>query len=199
MGAIVIDNKRDSMPKVKDRFSVIERYVKGKDVLDLGCINHDAGEEARLDWLHGFIEKRAKSVTGVDYLQKEVAKLRKKGHNILCANVETMRLGKRYDVVVAGELIEHLDNVGLFLDRVAAHLKRGGVFIVTTPNAFSLRHILRSVLFGTVPTNTEHTCLFCPKTLKNIVERHGFRVAERYFYFDDTTTGKSKVERLLCL
>lgn len=198
MNRIVIDSSRDRMGRVRDRFGVIGPLVTGRRVLDLGCVNHDVREEvARPDWLHRFIADRARSVTGVDSLVEAVIALKLKGYDVVSADVETMNLERRFEVVVAGELIEHLSNVGQFLDRVQAHLTRNGVFIVTTPNAFSLRHMARSILFGVVPTNAEHTALYCPKTLRNILNRHGFRVLQQMYYYDDPDTWRSKVERVL--
>jgi 2-polyprenyl-3-methyl-5-hydroxy-6-metoxy-1,4-benzoquinol methylase len=41
--------------------------------------------------------------------------------------------GKDWDIVVSSEVIEHLYNPRLFVRRVAALLRPGGLFIVTTP------------------------------------------------------------------
>lgn len=41
-----------------------------------------------------------------------------------------------YDAVVSCEGIEHLTNPGLLLGSAKAHLRPGGLFIVTTPNAW---------------------------------------------------------------
>jgi 2-polyprenyl-3-methyl-5-hydroxy-6-metoxy-1,4-benzoquinol methylase len=106
-----------------------------------------------------------------------------------------MKLGKEYDVIMAGELIEHLSNPGLFLERIKVHLKKTGVFIVTTPNAFSIRNVLRSLLLGWVPTNREHVSWYCIKTLSFLLKRHGFTIKERAYYFDQNNGWRFRLER----
>ena len=53
----------------------------------------------------------------------------------------------RFDVVVAGEVLEHLYFPNLVAKKVSHRLRPNGLFIGSVPNAFSLRHRLR-YLFG---------------------------------------------------
>ncbi len=170
---------------LKDKLDWIVPFVRGRKVLDLGCVRHSLEETEKPGWLHGVIRAEAGSLLGVDYLQDAVARLRERGFNVVCANVETMELGDRFDVIVAGDLIEHLNNFGNFLDRVRDHLADGGVALVTTPNPVNpLRFI--SVLFrGAAGANPEHTCWFTEEVLQQLVARHGLMVAE-VAYVDDS-------------
>ena len=98
---------------ISDRYILIKSVCTGKDVLDVGCVDHVASEEMnRPLWLHKIIKSVAKSVTGVDFEREEVEKLRAKGYDVIYGDVETVDMGKTFDVVVAGELIEHLSNPG---------------------------------------------------------------------------------------
>ena len=45
-------------------------------------------------------------------------------------------LGRTFDTVFAGELIEHLGNVDGFLSSARRHLEPGGQLVLTTPNVF---------------------------------------------------------------
>jgi 2-polyprenyl-3-methyl-5-hydroxy-6-metoxy-1,4-benzoquinol methylase len=51
--------------------------------------------------------------------------------------------GKVYDVVVAGEVLEHLYYPNRIIAEVRKHLTEQGVFVLTVPNAFSLKNRLR--------------------------------------------------------
>ena len=199
MSKIEIDTTYHKTKKIKNRFKIIKKYIEGKKVLDLGIVNHDIECSNNKEWLHEFIKKYAKELTGVDYLPKEVKKLKEKGYNIICANVETMALKNKYDTIVAGELIEHITNFGLFLDKIKEHIKEEGYFIITTPNAFSIRNLLRGLILGNVPTNKEHTCWFCIKTLNNILRRKGFEIVKKYYFFDNPKAWTSYIERIFSL
>lgn len=159
--------------------------VVGKNVLDLGCVRHDLDETTKEGWLHGHIVNNAATVTGVDYLEEEVNELVKKGYNMVCANVETMDLGNKYELIVAGDLIEHLSNFGMFLERVYEHLKDNGEFVVTTPNPVNIFRFMNVLAGGKAGANQEHTCWFTEQVLEQLVVRYGFKVKE-VAYVDDS-------------
>ena len=50
------------------------------------------------------------------------------------------------DIVILGETIEHLPNQFFFFQEAARIMKRGGIFILTTPNSSSLRSRLAQFL-----------------------------------------------------
>lgn len=144
-------------------------------VLDLGCVQHSAEKASNEDWVHGELYDVADKVVGVDYERKEVEKLRKQGYNVVHGNVEELDLDDTFDVVVAGELVEHLSNVGNFLDSVRDHLRPEGEFIMTTPNPWAF-HRFKQAVFGEVYSNEEHTCWFDERTLTQVLDRHEFEV-----------------------
>ena len=51
-----------------------------------------------------------------------------------CTTVEQMDVRERFDIVLAMEVIEHVTDVGVFLNRCAAMLKPGGLMVVSTLN-----------------------------------------------------------------
>jgi 2-polyprenyl-3-methyl-5-hydroxy-6-metoxy-1,4-benzoquinol methylase len=191
-----IITKNIKFKTIRTRYDIIEKLVKNKDVLDLGCVNHDSETEKDEFWLHKFLIKHARSIIGIDNNKKEINKLNKKGYKIIYGDAENFQLNKKFDVIIAGELIEHLSNPGLFLQSCKKNLKDSGIIIITTPNAFSFRHILRGVIFGVVPTNDEHTAWFTPVTLKRLAELNGLTITEGYYSFDyHTSKIKYYVER----
>ncbi|HYI30389.1 MAG TPA: bifunctional 2-polyprenyl-6-hydroxyphenol methylase/3-demethylubiquinol 3-O-methyltransferase UbiG [Bradyrhizobium sp.] len=51
-----------------------------------------------------------------------------------CTTVEEMDVRERFDIVLAMEVIEHVSDVGMFLNRCATVLKPGGMMVVSTLN-----------------------------------------------------------------
>ena len=170
------------------KIKFVLNYVKNKTVLDIGCVQHNPENYKSKYWLHKAIVKVAKSVDGVDLYEPGVNYLKALGYNIYLGNAETFNLGKEYDVVVAGDLIEHLNNVGEFLSNCRKHLKSNGVLLVSTPNPWYWKNILKAILHKEVNNNPEHTLWLCPRTLKQISERYGFEIVEWHYgsrYFRD--------------
>lgn len=145
------------------REEIIRNYVKDKDVLDVGTVGQT--------WYYNLweeIKTEARSATGVDIVPSE-------DKDIVEGNMETYSFGRKFDVVIMGDIIEHVNNQGLLLENVRRHLKEDGVLILTTPNA----------KWPTVfmPANPTHTLWHDEFTLKNILQRHGFEISEfRYYY-----------------
>lgn len=101
------------------------------------------------------------------------------GHDMPVGNAGTLELGERFATVVASEVIEHLANPGLFLERVKAHLKPGGRIVLSTPVPFGLLHLLYAWRnWPKTCSNPEHTLWLCPSTLGELAGRVGLRVVE---------------------
>ena len=113
-----------------DMYKIIKKHVTGQNVLDIGCVGSVQGKtyfEKKKNWLHGFICQYAKNCVGVD-IEEEVKKLNEAGYTSVAGNAETIDVGRKFDVIIASNLIEHLYNPGLFLDNVKRHLNAGGWF-----------------------------------------------------------------------
>jgi SAM-dependent methyltransferase len=165
----------------RDKFDWIGRFVTPKsNVLDLGCVCHDL-DQTIVPWLHQFLVEHAGRVVGVDILPEAVERMNREGYTAFCADVEELDLGETFDVVIAGDILEHLDNLGLFLDRAAQHLAPDGVLLITTPNPITYVRLLRVLLKGQAGANKQHTCWFTAKVLRQLAERHHLRVVDESY------------------
>ncbi len=159
-----------------NRADAILSWAKGPAVLDVGCAaGVHADGPAR--WLHARLLQSFPRVVGIDVDRGSIDELQARGYRDLhVADAQTFRIAEAFDTVVAGEVIEHLSNPGAFLERAAAHLAPDGRLIVTTPFPFSLMNTLYALVkFPRTCSNAEHTCWFCPRTLSELVRRHGLR------------------------
>ncbi len=163
------------------REAVIIRHVRDKDVLDCGGVDHWAFEmkESRGDWLHSIVAREARAGIGVDILESHVNRINRDGkYRFVQANVESLPFENEFDVVLAGEIVEHIYNMGLFLDSAWKALRPRGVLIITTPNKFRLTGMLYGIVLGRERCHPEHTCHYSPQTLSYVVGRHGFTIEE---------------------
>lgn len=169
---------------LKDKNEWVIPHVKDRLVLDLGCVDHSI----EINWKHPFLHKtivdNAKSVTGVDIECDQVDKLNAMGYHILCADVEKMDLNKQYECIVAGDLIEHLNNPGTFLEVVKKHLSPGGIFLMSTPNPFNILRFMTILFYGKDRANKQHTAWYSPVVIKHLCNRYGLKVNSVY-YIDD--------------
>lgn len=153
-------------------------------MLDLGCFD---GRDSRR------IQQAGNMVTGVELLPEAAEAARKTGIDVHEFDLETPEWPlppNQFDVVLAGEILEHLVNPDAFLENIRRHLKDSGSLIVTTPNVASLgRRLL--LLAGKNPflefsTRDEingfpavgHVRYFTRETLIRLCAAHGFKPVE---------------------
>lgn len=158
------------------RSDEILALVQGPLVLDIGCAGHRV-EPNRLDWLHGRLRQYF-NVTGIDISEKNVKTMEAFGFDDLhVQSAESFDLGRLYNTIVAGEVIEHLSNPGQFLARVRKHLLPGGSLVLSTPYGFSLMYTAYAANhFPTTCENREHACWFCLSTIAELARREGFEI-----------------------
>lgn len=152
-------------PKTVDRAAFILKHCTGKRVLEFGA----SGQLAEK------IRQLAASYLGVDRLASD--------------GVEAFDLddvGQRQlptadpEIIICGEVLEHLGNPQWFLTRLKRQYPTVPV-IITVPNAYSTigRHWLAK---GKENVNADHVAWYSPKTLSVLLIRAGFTVADLFYY-----------------
>ena len=156
-----------------DRFARVRRYFEHRTVLDIGAgsgIN-------RTDWMHALVASVAEEAVGIELDDGLAARARALGYDVVTADAQTMDLGRTFEVVWAGEVIEHLSCVGGFLDAAHRHLDPGGLLVLTTPNTFAVSNFVYRI-GGRPRVNKGHTCWFDEITLGQLLRRHGYEIVE---------------------
>jgi 2-polyprenyl-3-methyl-5-hydroxy-6-metoxy-1,4-benzoquinol methylase len=162
-------------------YEAVLPLVRGKSVLDVGSIGHSyAGRNGYKTWNFAVLADHAAKIKGFDLLASDVAAAREDGFDIDVGDAESYISAEPYEVVFAGDLIEHLSNPGRFVACCHQNLVPGGRLVLSTPNTYSFAKIARVIGRRTnePPVNPEHTCYYTPQTLAELVTRHGFRLVE---------------------
>jgi 2-polyprenyl-3-methyl-5-hydroxy-6-metoxy-1,4-benzoquinol methylase len=159
---------------VSNRVAYLCGLAAGKSVLDIGVVEHTAGAAEHPDWLHGNLRRHAAECLGVDVLEPEIGKLRARGYNVICADVTREPLTQTFDVIIGGEVIEHLDAPGRFMQSCASMLRPGGRLVITAPNPWHANAILKnSYGRGTFVDSADHVAWYEPSVLYELGQRHG--------------------------
>jgi 2-polyprenyl-3-methyl-5-hydroxy-6-metoxy-1,4-benzoquinol methylase len=167
-----------------ERFRAVRRHLENRRVLDIGA----GSGVSREDWMHAQIAAVASEIVGVELDEELVEQARDRGFDLVSADAQQLDLGRRFDVVFAGEVIEHLSCAAAFLDSAHRHLVPGGRLVLTTPNAFAVSNFVYR-LAGRPHVNDDHMCWFDETTLAQLVRRHGFEIVE-VSYIGHVTPGR---------
>ncbi|MEH3055199.1 MAG: class I SAM-dependent methyltransferase [Patulibacter minatonensis] len=144
-------------------------------VLDAGCSS---------GYLTERLVRNGCTVVGLEYDAEAAAVAGRWCEQMLVGDIETMDLPleeESFDVVLCGDLIEHLRNPQAAMARLRPFLRPGGRLVLSTPNVanWSVRLML---LFGRFRyterglLDRTHTHLFTRKTLREAVEAAGYDV-----------------------
>lgn len=114
----------------------------GKKLLDVGCGIGTMSLE---------LKKRGFNVTGIDFSKVGVDKCLEKGIDARLCNVDKDGLAfddKYFDVIWAGDIIEHVFDPIFLLEEINRVLKDDGYLLATVPNDFFLKRRWRIFIKG---------------------------------------------------
>lgn len=157
--------------RIEKVIKFIRRYfseVKGLNVLDCGISKGGVGDR---------LSKEGSRCFGVDINPREL-----KGVKITQADLNKgiPEFGVEFDVIFAGEIIEHLFDDSKFIRECYRFLKPSGILIMTVPNLVSfLNRVL--MLFGGMPLVAYaaapfHYHVYNRNKLKNLIREEGFEI-----------------------
>jgi len=152
--------------------------LDSRDILDIGCANGLLGEILK--------KRQTCRVTGVDSNAALLNVAETRLDNVINGDIEEIidrgTLGK-FDCIVCGDLLEHLNNPWKVVSGLRRHLKKGGLFVASTPNIANWA-IVYEMLKGrwdyvpfTILSGT-HIRFFTKQTLQECFEDAGYRIRE---------------------
>lgn len=152
-------------------------------VLDIGSARHESARRELASLHEVLIQHVDGHVVGVDVIEPEVTDMQMAGHDVRLGNMEYLSkvIDDPVDIIVAGEVIEHVMNPGRALKSCAEVLKPGGSLILSTPNPDGFSY-WRKAMFGQTG-NLTHTCWIDPFNLRRLIAMTdcGLRVNEVSF------------------
>jgi 2-polyprenyl-3-methyl-5-hydroxy-6-metoxy-1,4-benzoquinol methylase len=160
---------------VAERTAYLCDLVRGKRLLDLGVVDHFAGSGQHL---HRQLAAAAAESLGVDIVPDGIDVLRREGLNVRVCDITRNAVDGTFDVIVAGELIEHLGRPEALFELGRRNLAPAGRLVLTTPNPYYLARV-RDSLLGRSRENADHVSLWSPSGIAEMAEREGLRF-DRY-------------------
>jgi len=155
------------------------RPFEGLSILDVGCGGGLLCEP---------LARLGATVTGIDAAERNVAVARihaeQSGLDIDYRATTSEALaaaGERFDMVLNMEVVEHVDNVPLYMKSCADLVKPGGLMLTATLNrtarAYALAIVGAEYVLGWLPKGTHDWKKFLtPEEIRTLITRNGLRV-----------------------
>ncbi|HXV58174.1 MAG TPA: methyltransferase domain-containing protein [Gaiellaceae bacterium] len=171
-----------------DREQMLLELARGKRVVHVGFVDEHRLEAklAEGTWLHARLAEVAASLVGLDVEEEGVRWAREHGFDAQSVDAQSPEavaaLGlEPAEVVIAGEVVEHLDAPGPFLRAMRELASLDGLLVVTTPNAYRLLNFL-APLAGVELVHPDHTAWHSPHTLATLLARSGWELEGAAYY-----------------
>lgn len=164
-----------SKGKQDKKLGLISDHIpESASILHIGCAG---GEQSDERWMHRRLDTVAEDLVGIDIHEEAVQRMKADGWDVRTADAHEFEIDKKFEVIAAPNVIEHLHSPGQFLKKASDHLKRDGVVLVTTPRIWSLHHVLTWLKDKEVIVSPKHTQWFDDPTFCRLVELSPFEVA----------------------
>jgi len=165
--------------KIKNHFKLEKdksNYLEGLNILDIGCGGGLISEPmARL----------GANVTGIDASKKNIniAKLHSKKNdlkiNYVHASPENLKYIEKFDIILNLEIVEHVDNVNLYIRSCYRLLKKNGIMFTATLNRSFISYIKAIIgaeyILRWLPIGTHDWSKFIkPEELENFLSDEKF-------------------------
>lgn len=179
------------------RTEYILKKSRGKRVLHFGFVDSPFTENRIKsgELLHLDLKKVTKELWGADIDKESIEAYRSitdDGNSWeldICKPILDLEAyNKNFDVIIFGEILEHLLNPGRALENLRELCEvNDAELIITTPNAFNSVGYLAALL-GNEMVHPEHYYYYSPTTLRRLLTDCGFNKIELSFYSGTNTT-----------
>lgn len=195
---VVYVNSKRRVDLNADYKDYLIKEISDKRVLDIGVAEHDLTHINAEGWKHEYISKNSSYCLGVDIIEPLVNLLKDKGYNIICLDATSdTDLKEKFDVVVIGDVIEHVENPVALLRFAKRHLADGGKIIVSTPNPFSYHFQWVILKEKTAVVNFEHTLWVSPSISVELAYRSGLELDSYHLLMKGTNFLKTIIKKII--
>lgn len=154
-----------------DRTAYLVKHATGKTILHIGCTGA----------LDKELRKVAKRCFGIDKDEQEREDFEQCDLDELFIHEYKIPLFDGVELIVCGEVLEHLSNPGNFLRQIRIYYSDVPA-IFTVPNAHAVAGTEWLVKRGRENVHREHVAYYSYTTMKTLLARHGYTVARHFWY-----------------
>ena len=158
----------------------IKKPFSGLEILDIGC-----GGGLLTEPMHRLGGK----LTGIDASQKNINIAKTHAHknklkiNYSCTSPEKLKIKKRFDVILNMEIVEHVDDLELFIKSSSKLLKKDGIMFVATINKTLKSYVFAIIgaeyILNWLPVGTHDWFKFVtPDELKILCQKYDLQNSE---------------------
>lgn len=163
------------------KFSSHEKLINfvppNSQVLDVGCSKGYIARE---------IKKKGCSVVGIDLNNEDLNEAKKHCDRTILGDVTKKDIKEKFDVIILGDIIEHVSQPADLLKKLHGNLNKGGHILISTPNIVNIYPRLK-IFLGSFDYedigffDRTHLRFFTLKTFKKMIADSGYSIVSLEF------------------
>ena len=154
---------------------ILIKYLKKKKTLDAGC-----GEGN----ISLFVANHNNDVTGIDESKRSIAICKEKAKQLkldlntqfINAKIEKCKFSQKFNLIICTEVIEHVNNDYLILNKFFNWLSNSGILFISTPSKNA--PLFKAGIIKKGDKKVGHLRRYTIKYLTRILEDIGFKIVE---------------------
>lgn len=123
----------------------------------------------------GLLKSMHVILLGLELELSEVEVMRNAGFTVVQGDITDRslpaRIGCKFDIVVTGEIVEHLMDFDSFFQNISDLLELNGICVLTTPYAWNFYNMGSMALRGRLAVHEQHTVWFDEVVLTQMISR----------------------------
>ena len=149
--------------------NILKKHIKEKkNILDYGC---GVGINLGILSKFGKVFYYDKSKLAIDYVKKKYTKK----YFFYLSNNKLVKYKKKFDIIIAADVIEHIKNDKKKIDELGSLLKKNGFILITVP--------AYQKLFSSKDISLKHYRRYTKDSLHKILKDHFHEIEFTYFNF----------------
>lgn len=157
--------------KFSSHDKIIKLVEKNKKILDVGCAS---------GYLASFLKQKGCIIDGIDTDKGSIEKA-KEYCNAYISDISKEKIEGKYDVIILGDILEHLVSPDEVLLKLKENLKNDGYIIISIPNIVNIYPRLK-ILLGYFDYeeigifDRTHLRFFTQKSFKKLIYETGYKI-----------------------
>jgi 2-polyprenyl-3-methyl-5-hydroxy-6-metoxy-1,4-benzoquinol methylase len=158
--------------KFSSHYKIVDLVEKNKKVLDVACAS---------GYLATFLKQKGCSIDGVDIDSEYIDEAKKHCDNVAILDISKEKIEGKYDVVILGDILEHLSNPDDILSGLKNNLNNDGYIIISIPNIVNIYPRLK-IFFGNFDYEEKgifdrtHLRFFTKKSFVELIKKAGYKI-----------------------
>lgn len=159
------------MKRINFLSKIVSSLPSKSKILDVGCCDMPATQIHDMSLLHNILRnsvKTKKNLLGIDNNFSKIKLMKSLDYNCLYDDITKTKIKTKFDIIIVGELIEHIQRLDLLMKNLKKLLNKNGKIYISSPNPNGIMSVIGYWLTLNERGGEGHVLWQSPKTMQHL-------------------------------